>query len=247
MASDHSNGPLGGPEFFATTHWSVVRGAGSAETTRVKQALAQLCQSYWYPLYAYVRRRGHSSHDAEDLTQEFFSRLLEKNAFASARQELGKFRSFLLASMNHFLADEWDRARAQKRGGGKIVPLDADAAENRLAHEPAEPQTPERIFERAWAVTILETVYARLRSDYEGSGRGALFAELKFCLTGERSDVPYQQIAGRLGLSEAAVKVAVHRLRDRYRALLREEIANTVSHPGEVEEELRCLFKALAR
>ncbi len=247
MAVDSTSKPPLRPEYFATTHWSVVRSAGSAETSRVRQALAQLCQAYWYPLYAYVRRKGHSSHDAEDLTQEFFARLLEQNAFASARQELGKFRSFLLAAMNHFLADEWDRARAQKRGGGKVVSLDAHAAESRLAHEPVESQTPERLFERAWAMTLLETVYGKLRAAYESSGRGELFRELRFCLTGERSGAPYQELGERLGLSEAAVKVAVHRLRERYRALLREEIAQTVSDPKEIESELRCLLQALGR
>jgi len=174
-------------EYFATTHWSVVASAGRAESASAQHALAQLCQTYWYPLYAYVRRRGWGSHDAEDLTQEFFARLLEKNAFASARPELGKFRSFLLASLNHFLADEWDRAHAQKRGGGKVVPLDTDMAESRLAAEPADRATPESLFEKAWATTLLETVYAGLRRDYESDGKGALFAALNFCLTGERS------------------------------------------------------------
>jgi len=236
----------GGYDFFATTHWTVVLTAGRAETTRAQQALAQLCQAYWYPLYAYVRRRGYSSHDAEDLTQEFFVRLLQKNALASARRERGKFRAFLLASLNHFLADEWDRARAQKRGGDKVIPLDVAQAENRLAGELADRLTPEKIFERTWALTLLEKVYGRLRQEYDRGGKAALFAALKFCLTGERSAIPYAELANRLGLSEGAVKVAVHRLRERYRALLRAEIAQTVTAAGEIEEELHCLLRALA-
>ncbi len=221
--------------------------AGRNDTTRARDALAKLCQSYWFPLYAYVRRRGHCPEDAQDLTQEFFARLLERNWVADADQEKGRFRSFLLSAMNHFLADEWDKARAQKRGGGApALPLQFDTAETRYGIEPADNVTPERSFERRWALTLLEEVLKRLQAEYEREGKADMFAALNPCLVGERTAQPYAELARQLATSEAAVKSAVHRLRQRYRQLLRDEIAQTVARPDEVDEELRQLFAVLA-
>jgi RNA polymerase sigma factor (sigma-70 family) len=232
---------------FVTTHWSVVLTAGSGDGTRAHDALARLCQTYWYPLYAYVRRRGFSPHDAEDLTQGFFTRLLQTHFPGDARREKGRFRWYLLASMNHFLANEWDRARARKRGGGQAaISLNAEAAESRYQLEPAETLTAEKIYERRWALTLLDAVLQNLEREQESIGKKQQFDALRFCLTGERSKLPYAELAAGLGSSEGAVKVAVHRLRQRYRELLRAEIANTVSSPDEVEDEIRHLFAVLA-
>ena len=233
---------------FVTTHWSVVLTAGRSDTTRARDALANLCQTYWFPLYAYVRRRGHSPEDAQDLTQAFFARLLERNWVGQADQQKGRFRSFLLSAMNHFLADEWDKARAQKRGGGVLpVPLQFDTAETRYGHEPADNVTPEQNYERRWALTLLDKVLGRLRSEYDQEGRTELFTALHPCLVGDRTAQPYVELAGKLGVSEGAVKSAAHRLRQRYRQLLHDEIAQTVASPGEVDEELHHLFAVLAR
>ena len=232
---------------FVTTHWSVVLTAGRSDTTRAHAALANLCQTYWYPLYAYVRRRGRSPEDAQDLTQAFFARLLERNWVGQADQQKGRFRSFLLSAMNHFLADEWDKARAQKRGGGVLpVPLQFDTAETRYGHEPADNVTPEQNYERRWALTLLDNVLGRLRSEYDQEGRTELFTALHPCLVGDRTAQPYGELAVKLGVSEGAVKSAVHRLRQRYRQLLHDEIAQTVANPGEVNEELHHLFAVLA-
>jgi RNA polymerase sigma-70 factor (ECF subfamily) len=216
------------------------------DTTRVHAALENLCQTYWPPLYAYVRRRGYSSEDAQDLTQAFFARLLERKAVATVAPEKGRFRSFLLASLNHFLSDEWDRARAQKRGGGKVIPFDLQSAETQLGEIPVENFTPEKAFEHRWAITLLEQVYQRLGGEYRAQGKATLFDALRATLAGAGDAAPYAALAKQLGLSEGAVKVAVHRLRQRYRALLRETIADTVSTPEEVEDELRYLFRTLA-
>ncbi len=232
-------------DYFATTHWTLVLHAGQSDSTRAQEALAQLCQTYWYPLYAYVRRRGLSPEDAEDLTQGFFARLLELNSLAAVRREKGKFRSFLLASLNHFLSDQWDRARAQKRGHGRVVPIEAADAESRYALEPAHTVTPEKLFEKQWAMTLLDSVVRRLQSEYDQAGKGPLFLALRFAIVGDKSDVPYTQLAAQTGLSEEALRVTVHRLRQRYRQLLRDEIARTVATPAEVDAELRHLFKVL--
>ena len=233
---------------FVTTHWSVVLTARRSDTTRAQAALARLCQAYWYPLYAYVRRRGYQAPDAQDLTQEFFARLLEQNWLAQADRERGRFRTFLLAALSHFLANEWDKARALKRGGGvQIVPLQLDTAETRYGQEPADPLTPEQCFERRWALALLEEVLNRLREEHAAAGTREMFDALKPCLVGDRQAQPYAALAAQLGMTEGAVKVAVHRLRQRYRQLLREEIANTVAMPGEVDEEMHHLFNVLAR
>ena len=245
--STTQSGEPGRNSAFAATHWSIVLAAARSDTPRARDALSKLCQTYWYPLYGYVRGRGHSREDAQDLTQEFFARLLEKNWVGRADRDKGRFRSFLLTAMKRFLADEWDKARAQKRGGGvPLLSLQFDAAETRWCHEPADEATPEQSFERRWVLTLLDDVLQRLRTDYEQEGNTALFAELNPCLVGERTALPYAELAGKLALSESAVKSAVHRLRRRYRKLLRDEIAQTVADPGEVDEELRHLFAVLA-
>jgi len=240
--SGESSGPA-----FVTTHWSVVQRAGRNDTPRAQAALEQLCRSYWHPLYHYTRRCGHGPEDARDLTQGFFARLLERGALAKAEPDRGRFRSFLLASMKNFLSDEWDKARAQKRGGGQVQVFDlqAEDEEQRLHLEPADGMTPEQAFERRWALTLLEQVYGRLAEEFLQQGKAAQFDALRVALAGERGAVPYAGIARRTGTSEGAVKVAVHRLRRRYRSLLRETIAETVAEPGEVEEELRYLLRIM--
>lgn len=248
-SSDSLPGPPGSGEtrhaVFATTHWSVVLGAASTDTTRAREALSRLCRVYWYPLYAYVRRRGCKPEDAEDLTQEFFARLLHDNLLAQLTVEGGRFRSFLLKSLNHLLTDQWRRAHAQKRGGGQVFSLDAASAESRYGLEPADLSTPETLYDRAWARALLASVYQRLEAEYERAGRVALFNELKFCLTGQRSAAPYAELAERLALPVNTVKTQVRRMRERYRQLLRDEVAQTV-RPDEVEAELRELLAALA-
>lgn len=234
-------------EYFATTRWTVVLNAQQADSTLAHDALEKLCHAYWYPLYAFVRRQGHDAHDAQDLTQEFFARLLEKNYLEDVDRAKGRFRSFLLAALKHFLANEWDRRRAQKRGGAKThVPIDNQSAETRYGLEPAHDQSPEKLFERRWALTLLDQVLNRLREEFVAAGKVEQFDELKITLTADRRSVPYTDLGARLGLSEGAVKVAVHRLRQRYREVLRAEIAHTVARPSDVEEEIRHLFAALA-
>lgn len=224
----------------------MVLNAGRSDSTRARNALAQLCQSYWYPLYAYARRRGNPPEDAEDLTQGFFTRLLALNSLAKVRREKGKFRSFLLASLNHYLSDEWDRERAQKRGKDRVISLDASWAEERLSREPADALTPEKLFERKWAMTLLESVVQTMQREYESAGRGAMFMALRFSIAGEKAEEPYAKLSAELGLNEPALRVAVHRLRRRYRQLLRDEIARTVASEAEVDGEIRHLFAALA-
>lgn len=233
---------------FVTTHWSVVLTAARTDTSRAQAALEHLCRIYWYPIYHFVRRQGYSTHDAQDFTQEFFARLLEKNWIAHADQSRGRFRSFLLMVLKRFLASEWRRANAQKRAGNRrCLPLPLDSAETRYVAEPADTSTPEQAFEKQWALTLLETVMTQLRADYERDSKGRLFEALKPCLTGVRESQPYAKLASQLDLSEGAVRVAVHRLRERYRQRLREEIAQTVASPEDVEGEIRHLFRVLTR
>jgi RNA polymerase sigma-70 factor (ECF subfamily) len=233
---------------FATTHWSVVLAAGGSDAAGAREALSGLCQTYWYPLYAYVRRKGHSPQDAEDLTQEFFLRLLEHDWVARADQGKGRFRSFLLTVLNRFLADEWDKVSSKKRGGHlRRVPLSMEDAEKRFSREPVDAGTPEQEFEKQWALTVLERVLARLRDEYARRGQAALFDALKPSLAGSRQTQPYDRLGAELGMTEGNVKVAVFRLRRRYRQRLTEEIAHTVASPDEVESELRHLFRVLAR
>ena len=235
-----------GDEQFAATRWTLVlAAAGGSQTPRVVAAMAELCRIYWYPLYAFIRRRGHAAHEAEDLTQEFFARLLEKHFLAAADREKGRFRTFLLMAVKRFLANEHDRTEAQKRGGGqRIVPLEGLEPETRYRQEPADTQTPERLFDQQWALTLLDQVLARLQAEMTADGKVALFESIKGHLAGSR-DESYSATAARLVMTEGAVKVAVHRLRRRYRELLQEEIAHTVAGPEDLEEEIRYLFTCL--
>jgi RNA polymerase sigma factor (sigma-70 family) len=237
-----------GKGHFGQTQWSVVlAAAGKRDLALAEQSLEKLCRVYWLPLYTYIRRQGKNPHDAEDLTQEFFARLLEKDFLGSVDQTKGRFRSFLLASLKHFLSNQRDRARAQKRGGGQtILSLDFSDAETSIGFQPADEQTPEKAFEKRWALTLLELSLARLRKEYADRGRQELFEHLKTTLTEGRGGVAYAELSARLGISEASVKMAVHRLRQRYRAVLRAEIAETVAQESEVEDELQEVFRALS-
>ncbi len=234
------------PRSFATTRWSLVVEAGQASSPAGRQALASLCETYWYPLYAFVRRKGHQPAAAQDLTQAFFTELLEKDRLQSADQQRGKFRSFLLASLENFLANERRRARAVKRGGrASVLSLDFEDGERRYNREPAHDTTPEKIFQRRWAMTLLDQAVGRLRDEYQQAGKLDLFEGLKAHLGGQSDAAPYAQLADELGTTEGAVKAAAHRLRRRCRQLLREEIAQTVDGPSEVDDELQQLFAAL--
>ena len=245
-AAETAGGPAPSP-VFATTHWSLVLSAARNDTTRAREALAGLCQTYWPALHAYVRRRGFSPHDAEDLTQEFFARLLEHNWIARADARKGRFRSFLLTALKRFLADEWDKARAQKRGGGRPpVPLDSEAGWPGGAAEPAGGLAADLVYDRHWALALLERTMARLRAEFARAGKAGQFERLKVFLTAERKEISCAEAAAATGLSEGAARVAAHRLRKRYRELFREEIARTVAEPGEVEAELRHLIAVLA-
>ncbi len=232
---------------FATTHWSVVLAAGSCSSLQYEQALSNLCHVYWFPLYSYLRRRGCDSHQAEDCTQAFFTRLLEKNTLRRADRNRGRFRSFLLTSLKNFLSDEWDRARSQKRGGDKrILSLDAVAAETRYTLEPADRLSPDKLFERSWALAVLKQAMDQLKKESMTAGKMPLFDHLKNLLTSKTETVSYRSVAAKLDMSEDAVKAAVYRLRKRYRELVREEIAQTVATEEQLEEEIKGLFAALA-
>jgi RNA polymerase sigma-70 factor (ECF subfamily) len=222
-----------------------VLAAGQGADLAARQALATLCEDYWYPLYAYVRRRGSPPEEAQDLTQGFFLHLLEHDALQAADQQRGRFRSFLLGSLNHYLANQWRHDQARKRGGGRVVSLDLADGERRYQCEPAEELTPERLYERRWAMTLLGKAVEELRQEYAQAGKLAAFEALKIYLGGQEDTVPYRELAGQLGSSEGAVKVAVHRLRQRCRTCLRRTIAETVSTDEEIDEELRHLFQAV--
>ena len=232
---------------FVTTQWSTVVRAGRGDAPRAQAAIEKLCGTYWYPLYAYARRSGYGVEDAQDLTQKFFVRVLAGQWLARADQSKGRFRTFLLTAMKRFLANEWDKARALKRGGGhRNLPIQLDSAETRYGVEPADTRTPEQAFEHRWAVALLSAVVKQLEDEFQHRGQGPLFARLKPCLVGAGEAQPYGELATTLGMEEGAVKVAVHRLRLRYRELLRAEIANTVANPEEVDAEMRHLFNVLA-
>lgn len=230
---------------FASTRWSIVAAAGRRESPEASAALAVLCRTYWYPLYAYARRRLAQVDDAQDLTQEFFARMLEKDYLQAADPQRGKFRSFLLTAFQRFLAKEHARAGAQKRGGQhRVLSLDMQEGERSYRHEPADPITPETLFERRWAVALLDQALTRLRKELTQAGKERLFEALKGTLTADGADEPYERIGRGLGLSTGAVKTAAHRLRQRYQELLRAEVAQTVASPDAVEDELRDLFAA---
>jgi len=235
-------------DHFATTQWSMVIAAGEQQSAAAHTALATLCENYWYPIYAFVRRNGFDTHEAQDVTQDFFSRLLEKEILQAADPERGRFRSFLLASVSNFLANYRDRLRAQKRGGGRSpLSLDMVLAEQRYACEPAHQETPEKLFHRRWGVTVLERALQRLRDDYQQNERSVLFDRLKPSLVGEKSveQNRYQDIAVELQMSESAVKVAAHRMRKRFREFLQDEISQTLASPADIDDEIRSLFTAL--
>ena len=246
--SSPDSGSSGSGATFLTTRWSVVLSAGNKHSPHADSALDSLCRAYWYPLYAFARRRGHAAADAQDLTQEFFAQLVEHNWIAKADQSRGRFRSFLLTAFKRFLLNQWDKAHCQKRGGQvRIVPLQLDAAESRYIAEPIDTCTPEQVFEKQWALALLDQVLQQLRAEYEQDGHAELFEVLKPCLVGNRQVQPYAELASQLAMSEGAVKVAVCRLRSRYRKRLQEEIAHTVACPPDIESELRHLFRVLAR
>ena len=234
-------------DYFATTRWTLVLTAARRDAPEAGAALEELCRTYWYPLYAYVRRQGHTREDAEDLTQSFFARLLEKNYLEGLQSDKGKFRAFLLVALKHFLANEWDRANRKKRGGDAVMlSLDWRDADTRYQIEPADNVSPDKLYDRLWAVTLLERVIARLREETSREGESKLFDVLSPFLMIGKSAIPYAQAASALGLSEPATRVAVHRLRRRYREFLRDEIAQTLSNPAQVEEEMRALFTAFS-
>jgi DNA-directed RNA polymerase specialized sigma24 family protein len=232
---------------FATTHWSVVLSAGQSNSGQAVEALEKLCRTYWYPLYAYVRRQGHSPEEAQDLTQDFFARFLAKDYLHEVDRSKGRFRSFLLAAMKHFLANEWDRSRAQKRGGRiHFVPLENEAAERRYQGELATELSPDKLYEQRWACVLLEQVMEHLERDFDAGGQSELFRALKPFLVGDHPEKNYAGLAVKLYASEAALKMKVQRLRHRYQSLLRQEIANTLGSPDEVEDEIRYLFSVLS-
>jgi RNA polymerase sigma-70 factor (ECF subfamily) len=234
-------------ETFATTHWTVVLAAGREGAPGADRALEQLCRTYWYPLYAFVRRNGRTHEDAEDLTQGFFARFLSRNYLAGVSSERGRFRAFLLASLKHYLANEWDRARRQKRGGPiPALSLDWEAADSRYQIQPADDLSPDKIYDREWALALLERVICGLADECAAADNSTLFEQLKPFLTLDHAQVPYAQVAANLHLTEGAVRVALHRLRRRYRALLRNEIAQTLSDPAQADEEIRALLGAFS-
>jgi RNA polymerase sigma factor (sigma-70 family) len=233
---------------FVTTHWSLVLSARDKNSPQSAAALEKLCRAYWYPLYAYVRRTGQSKENAEDLTQAFFARLLEKNFLDAAEPKRGRFRSFLLIALKRFLANEWDRERAQKRGGGQAqIPLDTELAERKFSAETTVGEvSPDRLYERRWALTLIEQTMTRLRAEFERAGKTAEFERLKSFLTADKHEIPCPAVAAELGMGEGALRVAVHRLRKRYRELFREEIAHTLAEGENVDAELRHLLTVLS-
>jgi RNA polymerase sigma-70 factor (ECF subfamily) len=248
MPDDPSINPaLPGAGRFATTHWSVILAAGQPESTSYKQALETLCRTYWFPLYVYLRRQGHDAHQAEDHTQAFLAFLLEKHGLRLADPKRGRFRSFLLTSLKNFLANQRARARAQKRGGGrKVLSLDIENAERQYALKRHDELSPEKLFARSWALTVLDRTMARLQAEAANKKKSKLFERLRAYLTAGENASPYGEIAAELKMSEGTVRVAAHRLRRRYRELLRDEIAQTVTTEDQIDQEIRDLFVALA-
>jgi RNA polymerase sigma-70 factor (ECF subfamily) len=232
---------------FQTTRWSMVLAAGGAGTPEAHAAIAQLCRTYWYPLYLFIRRTGRTAPDAEDLVQSFFASLLERGSMAEAEMSRGRFRSFLLGRLDHFLIDDWRRARREKRGGGEMpVSLDDPAIEERVRNELSHELTPATLFDRAWAATLLDRAVARVGAECDAGCEAGRFEVLKGFLVGGRGETPLAEAAQQLGLSIAAVKSVVHRLRERFREVVREEVAQTVEHFDQVDDELRWLLTTIA-
>ena len=246
-ALPNDSGSMPASPVFGTTHWSVVLEAGDGSSPQAEAALTRLCQTYWLPVYAFVRKRGHSPEQAQDFTQAFFANFLEKQHVIKADRERGRFRSFLMTSVENFLRNEHDRAQAQKRGGGRqILSLDEQDAEARYLCEPMTETDPAKAFEQRWAATLLNTVLSRLQTEFGDTGRADLFEALQAHLWGDADSTPYPELAERFGLTLANVKTTAHRLRQRYRELLREEIAHTVSLPGQIDDEIRHLMKVVS-
>ncbi|MGN6554949.1 MAG: RNA polymerase sigma factor [Verrucomicrobiota bacterium] len=246
MTSDSASSSAPG-DIFATTHWTVVLAAGKRSSPEALHALEELCRTYWFPLYAYVRRRGYAKADAEDLTQAFFARLLTKNWIGGVDHAKGKFRAWLLAALKHFLANEWDKAQAQKRGGGAaLLSLDWQTADTQFQVAATDEPSPDKAFDREWALALLAKVIERLQQECAAEGRVKVFEQLKRFLTADKNQLAQSEIAQSLGVTEGAVRVAIHRLRKRYRQLLRDEIAHTLADAALVEEEMRALFGAFS-
>ena len=248
LTSEHQTSASTAPgDIFATTHWTGVLAAGKRHSPQSDHALEELCQTYWFPLYAYVRRRGHNKEDAEDLTQAFFARFLAKNYLAGLSAERGRFRAFLLASLKHFLINEWKKSQRQKRGGGEInLSLDWQTADTQFQVASTAEPSPDKAFDREWALALLAKVIERLRAECEAGGKSKQFEHLKIFLTAGKGAVSHADAARSLGMDETAVRVAVHRLRKRYRQLLRDEISQTLTDPAQVDEEMRALFGAFS-
>jgi RNA polymerase sigma-70 factor (ECF subfamily) len=246
MVREDGSGRGAGGGWFSTTHWSVVLAAGEQSSSRAQAALEQLCDTYWFPLYAYVRRQGRIPEDAQDLTQEFFARFLNQDHLGRANPQRGRFRTFLLSSYQNFLRQEWQRNRAQKRGGdGFAISWDEESAEARYQLEISPQLTPDQVFDQRWAMALFRNALARLQQEAVDKGRSAQFEQLKEFLSAEPGEGKYAEIATCLGMSAGAVAVAVHRLRQRYGELVREEVAHTVTTPTEVDEEMRYLIKLI--
>ncbi len=246
MAEPKSESGVGrGESWVGTTHWSVVLAAGREASPRAATAMEELCRAYWYPLYAYVRRRGHTVEEAQDLTQDFFAHLIEKHWLAEADPGKGRFRTFLLTALNHFLANEWRHAHAAKRGGGRALMSLDGTAETRYALEPASDLTPEKIYERRWALSLFEQAMGRLRRHYAAEGKTRLYESLAPFLSSEAVEGDYARLGKELDMAPGAVATAVYRLRQQYREQVREEVAHTVNAPGEIEDEMRSLLAAL--
>ncbi len=246
-AEDSHSGPEAHGGALATTHWSVVLAAGDTRSPQATAALELLCRTYWYPLYAYLRRRGYGPEDAQDLTQGYLLQLLERQSFARLDRSKGRFRSFLLAGLNYFLADQRDRASALKRGGGRpILSLDAQAADQRYRLEAVDDRSPDKLFERSWALALLGSVLARLEQEFREAGKAELFERLRVFLVADKGQETYADVAEGAGMTGEAVRKAVHRMRQRYYELFREAIAQTVADPAEVEEEMHYLCRVIA-
>ncbi len=232
---------------WVTTHWSVVLSAQDPSSPGASEALEILCRTYWYPLYAYARRAGHDEASAQDLTQGFFAKLLEKNYIGQANRDRGRFRSFLLTAFKNFAADEHDKASAKKRGGGVIFEsLNVEDGEGRYVHEPVDTMDPEKLYERRWALTLLDSAWTRLEKEFVDAGKAELFKRL-LSFEGAGAEVPsYAEVAPQLGISESGLRTAVFRMRRRYRELIRDEVAHTVNSPAEVDEELRYLLRIIS-